>query len=322
MKIISPVYSLAALLINTNIPCGVAAQRLAAKGLIFVGICMIWLGLSAFVLSPSRVPEGQILSGGPPKDGIPALTYPKTETATAADRWLKPDDTVLGIVLDGQARAYPVRILNWHEIVNDRINKHRFVINYCPLCGSGMAYDSNDLFGVSGLLYQSDVLLYDHKTESLWSQLMMQAVTGPRMGERMEVLPIEHTQWTTWKAQHPDTSVLSRQTGFSRNYGRNPYAGYETTEATYFPVNHKDSRLHAKTWVIGLSLGNQHKAWTLDSLKKSGSHTETWKGHELSFDVNGESIRILDMQAGKRLPVTRLYWFAWSTFHPETELSK
>ncbi len=129
-------------------------------------------------------------------------------------------------------------------------------------------------------------------------------------------------QWATWKARHPDTSVLSRHTGFNRDYDRNPYAGYESTEATYFPINHKDSRLHAKTWVIGLSLENHHKAWTLDSLKKSGSHTETWNGHKLSFDVNGESIQVREMQSGKLLPATRLYWFAWSTFHPDTELSK
>jgi hypothetical protein len=298
------------------------ARRFAAKGFIFVGVSMIWLGLSAFVLSPSLVPEDQILSGGPPKDGIPALTYPKIETATTADRWLQPDDTLLGIVLDGQPRAYPIRILNWHEIVNDRINNHPFVINYCPLCGSGMAYDSSDQFGVSGLLYQSDVLLYDRKTESLWSQLMMQAIAGPRMGEKMEILPIEHTQWATWKARHPATGVLSRHTGFRRDYDRNPYAGYESTEDTYFPVNHRDTRLHAKTWVIGLSLNNRHKAWTLTGLKKSGSHSETWNGHRLSFHVNGESIQVREMPSGKRLTVTRLYWFAWSTFHPETELSK
>ena len=297
-------------------------MKITAPTYSLITLSLIWLGLSAFMPSPSLVPKDQILSGGPPKDGIPALSNPKVVTANTADQWLKPNDTVLGIVLDGQARAYPIRILNWHEIINDSINNHRVVINYCPLCGSGMAYDSSDLFGVSGLLYQSDVLLYDRKTESLWSQLMMQAVAGPRMGETMEILPIEHTQWATWKAQHPETSVLSRHTGFSRDYDRNPYADYESTETTYFPVNHKDSRLHAKTWVIGLSLENNHKAWTLDSLKKSGSHTETWSGHKLSIDVNGESIRVREMQSGKLLAVTRLYWFAWSTFHPNTELSK
>jgi hypothetical protein len=286
-----------------------------------LAVCLIWLGLSAFSFSQSLLPVDQILPGGPPKDGIPALTYPETETAEVAGRWLKARDQVLGIVLHGQARAYPVRILNWHEIVNDRLNKHSFVITFCPLCGSGTAFDSSDLFGVSGLLYQSDVLLYDRKTESLWSQLMMQAVAGPRTGETLDILPIEHTQWSTWKARHPDTTVLSRNTGFHRDYDRNPYAGYESTENTYFPVNHRDSRLHAKTWVIGLSLDNRHKAWTLDSLKKSGSRTESWRGRKLNFDVKGESIRVSEAQSGKQLAVIRLYWFAWSAFHPDTELS-
>jgi len=143
-------------------------------------LTILWLLLCGFTLSPSLIPAEQILSGGPSKDGIPALTYPKVETAEVADLWLEDHDLILGIVVDGKPRAYPIRILNWHEIVNNRVGKHAFVLSYCPLCGSGMAFDTSDLFGVSGMLYQSDVLLYDKKSESLWSQLMMQAVAGPR----------------------------------------------------------------------------------------------------------------------------------------------
>jgi len=149
-------------------------------------LAFIWLLLSGFTLSPALIPAEQILSGGPPKDGIPALTYPKMETAEAADLWLKDHDTVLGIIIEGTARAYPIRIMNWHEIVNDRIGQHAFVLSYCPLCGSGMAFDTDDRFGVSGMLYQSDVLLYDKKSDSLWSQLMLQAVAGKRTGERLK----------------------------------------------------------------------------------------------------------------------------------------
>lgn len=125
-------------------------------------------------MQPATIPTDQIISGGPPKDGIPALTYPKHEASNAASAWLKDDDLVLGITVNGEARAYPIRIMNWHEIVNDRIGSTSVVITYCPLCGSGVAFETHDRFGVSGLLYQSDVLLYDHKTESLWSQLMHQ----------------------------------------------------------------------------------------------------------------------------------------------------
>ncbi len=281
----------------------------------------LWLILCGFALSPSLIPAERILSGGPPKDGIPALTYPAIETAESADHWLNDHDLILGMVIDGKARAYPVRILNWHEIVNDRIGSHAFVLSYCPLCGSGMAFDSSDLFGVSGMLYQSDVLLYDKRSESLWSQLMMQAVTGPRAGEKLQLLPVEHSAWSDWKSAHPDSSVLSRHTGYRRDYSRNPYAGYEQRSGTYFPVYNHDERLPPKTWVIGLSMENKHIAWKLDNLKKTGSQQMTWKQHRLAIRVHGEGVQIHDVESGKILPVTRLYWFAWVAFHPDSELA-
>jgi len=281
----------------------------------------LWLLLCGFTLSPTLIPAERILSGGPPKDGIPALTYPKIETAEIANHWLNDHDLVLGIVVDGKARAYPIRIMNWHEIVNDRIGQHAFVLSYCPLCGSGMAFDSNDLFGVSGMLYQSDVLLYDKNTESLWSQLMMQAVAGPRAGEKLPVMPVEHSSWSVWKTEHPNTTVLSRHTGYQRDYSHNPYAGYEDVSGTYFPVYNHDDRLPPKTWVLGLGIGNQHIAWTLDMLKKTGSYQLQWKQHRLAIRVHGEAVQIRDTESGKLLPVTRLYWFAWAAFHPDTEIA-
>ncbi len=285
------------------------------------GLTIFWLLLSGFELSPSLIPADQILSGGPPKDGIPALTNPNMETAEAADLWLEKHDLILGIVIQDKARAYPVRIMNWHEIVNDHIGGKSFVISYCPLCGSGMAFDTGDRFGVSGMLYQSDVLLYDKKSESLWSQLMMQAVAGSRTGEKLQLLPIKHSAWQTWKTRHPNTDVLSRHTGFRRDYSRNPYAGYESVSGTYFPVYHHDERLPAKTWVIGLSMGNHHLAWKLDDLKKSGSHQLTWQQHRLAITVHGEGIQIRDVESKKILPVTRLYWFAWIAFHPDSDIA-
>ncbi len=283
---------------------------------------LLWTGLSAFTLTPSLVPEDEIISGGPGKDGIPALTFPRHEPSKSGDIWLKPDDLVIGIHLNQKARAYPVRILNWHEIVNDRIGDHAFVITYCPLCGSALAFDTADRFGVSGLLYQSDVLLYDHRTESLWSQLRMQAVARKRAGEKLKPIPVEHTSWQEWKSRHPDTLVLSRHTGFPRNYDRNPYAGYESTPATYFPVGNRDHRLPAKAWVVGLSLNGKHKAWPLAALRRTGSHSEPWQGRTLHFQVSGEGVRISDHETGQALPAIRLYWFAWSAFHPDSALGQ
>jgi len=285
-------------------------------------LLFLWLGLSAFALSPSLIDTEQIIPGGPPKDGIPALSYPKLDTVKQASRWLTDQDQILGIAVGGVARAYPIRILNWHEIINDHVGEQSLVMTYCPLCGSGMAFQSKDQFGVSGLLYQSDVLLYDRKSESLWSQLMMQAVTGPRAGERLIQLAIEHTSWKTWKKQYPHTTVLSRDTGYSRDYERNPYSGYESTSATYFPINHHDARLAAKEWVIGLNIGTFHKAWSMQYLKNRGSHEALWRGHRLSIKIDDTDVRMYDIATGKQLPITRLYWFAWATFHPGTELQQ
>ena len=168
---------------------------------------------NGFDLATAEIPPDDILRGGPPRDGIPAVHDPKFVPADAAT-FLAPDDRVLGLVVDETARAYPVRILDWHEIVNDRIGDTAFAVTYCPLCGSGVVFRANVggeqlSFGVSGLLYKSDVLLYDLQTETLWSQLLRRAVSGELRGTRLQSLPVVHTTWRDWKTRHPDSQVLS-----------------------------------------------------------------------------------------------------------------
>jgi len=279
-------------------------------------------GLSGFTLKPSLVPSPEIMSGGPGKDGIPALTNPEMESADAASHWLRPADELIGIEISGQARAYPLRILNWHEIVNDHIGGRHFVITYCPLCGSGMAFDSADTFGVSGLLYQSDVLLYDRKTESLWSQLMAQAISGPRMGEKLKMLHIEHTSWQDWRQRHPQSQVMSMDTGYYRDYSYDPYTSYRLTNRTMFPVSHDDDRLPGKAWVMGLNLNGRARAWEISALQKAGERRETWHGKKLivRYHNAGNRAEVIDAVSGKPLPTVALYWFAWAAFHPDTEL--
>lgn len=276
--------------------------------------------MAGFSLQPAIVPLTEIIPGGPPKDGIPALTLPATETASDAGAWLHDEDMVLGITINGRSRAYPLRILNWHEIVNDRMAGKSFVVSYCPLCGSGIVFDTQDQFGVSGLLYQSDVLLYDQKTESLWSQLMMRAVAGPRAGERLHTIPATHASWKSWRRLHPDTTVLSRRTGYARDYNRNPYAGYARSRVIYFPVRHRDERLHPKTWVIGLMLHGQARAWPVDAVRHLHMIREQWNGRDLLIQDRDGAIEILDGESGSRLDGIVLYWFAWVAFHPDTTL--
>ena len=189
---------------------------------------------NGFRIKDPLIPIDQIHHGGPPRDGIPSIDKPVFISARKADN-LNPTDRVLGIELNNIKKAYPIKILNWHEIVNDRFDHQHLVISYCPLCGTGMAFKSDaSSFGVSGLLYNSDMLLYDRKTKSLWSQIMAQAISGPLKGERLTPLAIEHTSWEDWSNRHPDTQVLSQKTGFNRSYSRSPYGHYETTRCHSF----------------------------------------------------------------------------------------
>jgi hypothetical protein len=181
----------------------------------------------SFDVTRHTIPLREIRGGGPPKDGIPALVEPNFVSASNV-RELRPRDQILGVHLAGDSKAYPVRILNWHELVNDQIGGRPILVTWCPLCGSGVVYDpvingERVLFGVSGLLYQRNLLMYDRRTSSLWSQLGMQAVAGPLAGSSLPILPVEHTTWEDWRGRYPDTTVLSFQTGYSRDYDRDPY---------------------------------------------------------------------------------------------------
>lgn len=280
---------------------------------------------NGFDLGDSLIPADEILSGGPTKDGIPAIDAPRFVEATQAG-FLADDDRVLGLVREGTVRAYPIAIMNWHEVVNDRFGDTSVAITYCPLCGTGVAFTAPDsgselTFGVSGLLYNSDVLLYDRQTDSLWSQLLMQAVTGPAKGRRLTPLPLEHTSWGAWRRAHPNTRVLSTETGYVRDYGRNPYAGYALDDRLYFPVGRESRRYHPKEQVLGVEIDGRFKAYPFVELARSGQT-------EIDDDIDGQRLRIrfdADNRSavafdadGRPLPAVTGFWFAWFAFHPDT----
>ena len=206
---------------------------------------------NGFIIEHGLIPPDQILRGGPARDGIPSIDKPVFEKIKNA-RNLRKDERILGIKHGGITKAYPISIMNWHEVVNDSIGDLAYTITYCPLCGSGVAFDrliagETLSFGVSGLLYNSDVLLYDRESESLWSQLMGQAITGKYKGAELATLPLTHTTLSLWRQENPGSLILSEHTGYSRDYERNPYEGYEKNRDIYFPVSHKKpSRYHPK----------------------------------------------------------------------------
>jgi Protein of unknown function (DUF3179) len=189
-------------------------------------------GQTPFNVTRHLIPLGDIQAGGPPKDGIPALDHPSFISATDGDQVLKPSDVILGLEFDGVAKAYPIRILNWHEVVNDDVGHQPVLVSWCPLCGSGLVYDpvshgQRHTFGVSGLLYKRNLLLYDHETESLWSQLGGVGVTGDLAGTSLNLLQTTETVWANWKLKHPQTAVLSFNTGYKRDYARDPYSEWQ-----------------------------------------------------------------------------------------------
>ena len=281
--------------------------------------------MNGFDLTDPLVPVEEIQHGGPPRDGIPALSNPDFVAATEAD-WLFPDDRVIGIEIQGERRAYPIRILNYHEIVNDRIGDTAFAITYCPLCGTGVAFDARvdgeeREFGVSGLLYNSDVLLYDRESESLWSQIMATAVSGPLKGTKLQPIPIQHTTWYSWLAGG-ESEVMSLDTGHNRDYSNTPYGSYDGDRELYFPVNATSTRYHPKERVLGIEINGVFKAYPFAELALVQSPVvDTIAGQELvlAFDAVNRSgeIRTLD---GELLPAINGFWFAWYAFHPDTEI--
>ncbi|MEM7541017.1 MAG: DUF3179 domain-containing protein [Pseudomonadota bacterium] len=220
-----------------------------------------------------RIRLEEIAWGGVVKDGIPALDYPTLISASQAS-YLSASEPVFGIEINGDARAYPYRIMDWHEMFNDEIGGVSVALAYCTLCGSGILYESTTddypepfVFGSSGFLYRSNKLMYDRQTHSLWNQFTGEPVVGPltNSGIRLNVRPVVTTTWGDWKRQHPDTKVLALDTGFERDYRPgSAYGDYFSNPDLMFPAIHNDESLAAKDEVFVLRVSPGFKAWPLD----------------------------------------------------------
>ncbi len=280
---------------------------------------------NGFVLSPADVAVREILHGGVGRDAIPALDHPTQEGVDAG--W-EDEDRVLGVTSQGEARAYPIAILVWHELVNDTLGGIPLLVSYCPLCGTGLVFDRRvgggepRRFGVSGLLYRSDLLMYDRETESLWSQISARAVTGASRGARLRIVRSEMTTWAKWKAAHPDTTVLSRDTGHRKPYGQNPYGSYARRRDLIFPAPFARA-YHPKTPTVGLRLADgTARAYPSDEVAAAGGViAERFGGHpvRVAWDAETETFSV---SAPEPVEVVEGYWFAWSAFHPQTSVAQ
>lgn len=282
---------------------------------------------NGFDLSNASVPVNEIRKTGVRRDGIPSIDEPTFLAAEDAD-FLDDDDRVIGVYRNGLAKAYPIRILDHHEVVNDEFAGEAIVVTYCPLCYTGMVFsaqakDFGLKFGVSGLLYNSDVLLYDRRTGSLWSQIMSKAITGPLKGMMLPAVPASHTTWRNWRRRHSTTTVLSTDTGFRRNYRRSPYLDYARSRELMFPVKEKNSQFRNKALVLGVRLGTVSRAYPFDELRKNAAESfeDVIAGRPVTIEWSEEDdfARVLDAD-GEELPSVIAYWFAWYAFHPDTEI--
>ena len=281
--------------------------------------------LDQFNTKGLTIPAKEIRAGGPPKDGIPAITKPKT---TAADRaeFLKAEDRILAVAIKNESRAYPVNVLTWHEAVNDELGGMPIAVIYCPLCDSFSVVerrikDKTLEFGISGLLYNSNVLLYDRTDQALWSQVGLTAVSGPHAGQSLRHLPFEITTFEKWSKANPKGTVMTKETGHARDYSRNPYASYFQTDRLMFPPAELDRRLPAKMPVIGIRSGSVIRAYTLSEVEKSrgGMLEVKIEGGKVVLQVDGKgSVRVVE--APENAQVVHTFWFAWAAFHPKSEL--
>ena len=355
-------------------------------------ICRVWLGLmllanltirpaAAVDLAIHNVPLEHILlddfqGGAVPlpdaspeflkqiKDLIPPLSSPRYVKAAEAT-WLKNGDLVLGFIEGDDARAYPIRILNFHEIVNETIGGRPVLISYCPLCRSGLVFDRRVngrvlTFGNTGGLYESDLVMYDHQTDSFWFQVGGEAIVGSLTGTRLVLLPALLLPWEEWRALYPASLVLSHKTGFARPYDADPFVGYdEPGTPPGFPVRTSDRRLDPKAKVLGIEQKGARRAYSFTGLGdavvmdtlggqplvifskrdgpagaafdprvKSQPFTFALKGGKFT-DAQTGSIWNLAGQAvagplaGARLtplPARSTFWFAWVAAFPDSSL--
>jgi hypothetical protein len=287
------------------------------------------------------VPLREFQSGGPGKDGIPALDRPRFVRVAEAS-FLRAREPVIELMLAGRARAYPLQILTWHEIVNDVVAGVPVAVTFCPLCNTAIAFDRRVdgrtlSFGTTGNLRNSDLVMYDRQTESWWQQFGGEGVVGRYAGTRLRVLPARILAWASFRAQHPDGLVLSRETGYSRPYGENPYAGYDDISSPpFFPTrNADDKRLPPKERVVFLERDGSAVAIPFSALAKKRRVEVTLAGHR--FEVRWQSgvSSALDSSAiasgrdvgaaqvfeqGRPTTFSEPFWFAVAAFRPHVQI--
>ena len=281
-------------------------------------------GPNGFDMSNAVVDRAAIRAGGPERDQIRSVDAPEFVPAPEAP-WSPPTVPVIGVALEGGAQAHPVHLLEHHQVVNTEIGGVPLVVSYDPLTGIPMAYrrtvDGKVLrFGVSGLIYNAQFLLYDRETESLWAQYEGRAVSGPLAGKRLERVLVRQELMGSWFQRHPETRVLALPERMRIDYRYSPYAEYWVSEKLPFEVRARDARYHPKEVVLGIQVAGKTRAYLGSILTAAGGRiVDEFEGEKIriAYDTNSSTFQ-WDIPDAVR--VTEAYWFAWKALHPETEV--
>jgi hypothetical protein len=239
--------------------------------------------------SISSIDFGEILSGGPPKDGIPSIDNPEFISVREVDGWINPNEPVILVDLNNEAKAYPLQILVWHEIVNDNVGGIPVIVTFCPLCNTAIAFSrtvEGEIydFGTTGRLRFSNLIMYDRQTETWWQQAEGKAIIGTLTGTQLEFLPSAIISWDDFKKNYPDGLVLSKQTGFSRSYGRNPYVGYDDVNNPPFLYQGPETpgRLPPVARVLAIEIGTETVAYPYELLSQEFAVNDIVAGEEIA----------------------------------------
>jgi hypothetical protein len=270
-----------------------------------------------------------LVSGGVERDDIPPIDSPEFISAAEAS-FLTEKETVFGTIIEDQSYAFPKKILYWHEIVNIEMVQKKYSVTFCPLTGSVIGFLNRNL-GVSGKLFNNNLVMYDRDTESLIPQILETGVDGDLRGLKLANFPVVVTTWELWQKNNPQTLVLSNRTGYSRDYDRNPYPGYENALRLWFPVSASSDLYKNKEIMVGFKIDGDHYA------VQKKMFVKRYKDQERIYDLDGKKIRIIYNESleileiaevssratggqGELMPIHNfeVYWFAWYAYFPDT----
>lgn len=258
------------------------------------------------------VPINEVFDGGPGKDGIPSVDAPQFTDVRGGNSFLVDEELVVGIKIGNQVKAYPHQILDWHEIVNDSLGGRYFALNYCPLTGTASAWDRElngelTTFGVSGLLYNSNLIPYDRATNTNWSQLLFKGINGENKDQNADLIQVIETQWATWKAMYPQTQVMTLETGFNRRYDIYPYGSYKTNSTLLFPVIPENDEFEPKERFLSVIVGDFSRAYSFTAVNHASIEVRSgiYAGIDLAM-VGSESMNFMVAYGTKMLDGTVL----------------